>query len=193
VVFARTSLQGARTRDLAKAAGINQATLFEHFASKDALFREAVVQPLLEAMRGMRDRARTYEKAGSVEELRELARESAQRHVEVMTRIFPLFTAALFSDLASGRKLYRSQIAPLLQQRSDAMRALIRDELEPEFVELATFGILFAIAMDQTFRGKTRDVSQIVAQLTLMVTSGFAKRSRKPSRQKSQRNPKSAV
>jgi AcrR family transcriptional regulator len=190
-VFARTSLQGARTRDLARAAGINQATLFEHFVSKDALFHEAVVKPLLEAMRGMRERARSYEQASSVEEFRDMARESARRHVEVMVKIFPLFTAALFSDLASGRKLYRSQIAPLLQQRSDAMSALIRPDLEPEFVELAMFGILFAIAMDQTFRGKARDLSAIVDQLILMVTSGFAQQERERPHRKSRRKSKS--
>jgi AcrR family transcriptional regulator len=192
-VFGRTSLQGARTRDLARAAGINQATLFEHFVSKDALFHEAVVKPLLEAMRGMRERARSYEQAGSVEEFRDMARESAQRHIEVMVKIFPLFTAALFSDLASGRKLYRGQITPLLQQRSAAMSALIRPDLEPEFVELAMFGILFAIAMDQTFRGKSRDPAALVDQLIIMVTSGFAKQERKRPQRKPRRNSKSTV
>src|ERR1700758_3572232 len=60
-VFARANLQGARPRDIAKAADVNQATLFEHFASKEDLFIEAVVQPLLEAMDGMRERTRDYE------------------------------------------------------------------------------------------------------------------------------------
>src|SRR6201995_2475929 len=64
-VFAQTSLQGARTRQLAKAAEINQATLFEHFDSKEDLFLAAVVQPLLEAMQGMRERAAAYSKASS--------------------------------------------------------------------------------------------------------------------------------
>ena len=35
-VFARTNLQGARTRDIARAAEVNQATIFEHFESKKA-------------------------------------------------------------------------------------------------------------------------------------------------------------
>src|SRR6476619_2145751 len=72
LVFARSNLQGARTRDIAKAAEVNQATLFEHFESKEALFHEAVVLPLLDAMRGMRDRAQAYEAAHSLEEMREI-------------------------------------------------------------------------------------------------------------------------
>ena len=55
-VFARSNLQGARTRDIAKTADVNQATIFEHFESKEALFQAAVVKPLIDAMRGMHER-----------------------------------------------------------------------------------------------------------------------------------------
>ena len=55
-VFARNGLQGARTRDLAQAAGINQATLFAHFASKEDLFAAAVLQPLAALFDGIRER-----------------------------------------------------------------------------------------------------------------------------------------
>src|ERR1700761_8603712 len=97
-VFARANLQGARTRDIAKAAEVNQATLFEHFESKEALFAEAVVQPLLEAMQGMRERTQSYVAAESIEEMMKLGQKSAHNHLEVMVGIFPLLTAALFSD-----------------------------------------------------------------------------------------------
>ena len=96
-VFARSNLQGARTRDIAAAAAVNQATLFEHFESKEALFHEAVVEPLIAAMQGMRERARAYEEASTTEEMMTLAQGSSQRQVETMTAIFPLMAAALFS------------------------------------------------------------------------------------------------
>ena len=67
-VFARSNLQGARTRDIAKAAEVNQATLFEHFDSKEELFHAAVVEPLLEAMRGMQGETQSYEAAESLDE-----------------------------------------------------------------------------------------------------------------------------
>ena len=63
-VFARSNLQGARTRDIAKAADVTEATLFQHFPSKEALFQAAVIEPLLETMRGSEERARIYEAAG---------------------------------------------------------------------------------------------------------------------------------
>jgi len=174
-VFARSNLQGARTRDIAKAAEVNQATLFEHFESKEALFHEAVVLPLMDAMRGMHARAQAYEAAHSFEEMRAIAKESAQRNLESMTEIFPLLTAALFSDLELGRKLYVEQILPILKQRAEVLRRVIKDELDPEFVELAHFGIFFALAMDQTLRGKRKDPRKLAEQITRFATTGFAK------------------
>src|SRR5512139_127943 len=95
-VFARTNLQGARTRDIAKAAEVNQATLFEHFGSKEELFHAAVVEPLIEAMRGMQERMRAYQAAETTDAFLDLAQASAKNHLESMTQVFPLMTAALF-------------------------------------------------------------------------------------------------
>ena len=178
-VFARSNLQGARTRDIAKAAEVNQATLFEHFESKEALFHEAVVLPLLEAMRGMHRRAQAYEAADSIEEMQDLAKDSAKRNFENMAAVFPLFTAAMFSDLDLGKKLYAEQILPILQQRADALRGVVKDDLDPEIVELSLFGILFALAMDQTLRGKRRDPRKLAEQITKIAMTGFAKSPRK--------------
>jgi AcrR family transcriptional regulator len=178
-VFARSNLQGARTRDIAKAADINQATLFEHFESKEALFHEAVVLPLLEAMRGMQERAQAYQAAGSRSELLGLAEASSARHLEAFLPIFPLLTASLFSDAELGRKLYEEQIAPILKQRGDVLAGLLREDLDPEFAGLALFGIMFAIAMDQTFKGRTGDVEELGSQLARFGALGFLKDSYK--------------
>src|ERR1700741_4718588 len=154
-VFSRTNLQGARTRDIAKAAEVNQATLFEHFASKEALFQAAVVEPLIEAMQGMHERVHAYQAADSDEELLDLAQASAKIHIERLIEVFPLLTASLFSDADLGKTLYREQIVPLLKQRGEVLDGLLKDAIDPEFAGLALFGMMFAIAMDQTFKGKT--------------------------------------
>jgi AcrR family transcriptional regulator len=174
-VFARSKLQGARTRDIAAAAAVNQATLFEHFESKEALFHEAVVEPMIAAMQGMRERARAYEAASTTEEMMALAKVSSQRQVETMTAIFPLMAAALFSDPELGRKLYIEQIAPLLAERGKVIAGLTRDDLDIDVVELAHFGAFFAVAMDQFFRGETRDPAHLAEQITRIASQGFAK------------------
>jgi AcrR family transcriptional regulator len=174
-VFAQTPLQGARTRQLAKAADINQATLFEHFKSKEELFAAAVVQPMLEAMQGMRERADAYSHATSEQDFRDLARESAQRHLQSTLKIYPLLAAALFSDPAQGRKLYVEQIVPLLAERGEVMRGVVREGVDPHLLALSAFGIFFAVAMDQSFQGKRRDSSKVATQVFDLLAYGFAR------------------
>ncbi len=182
-VFSRSNLKGARTRDIAAAASVNQATIFEHFESKEALFQEAVVQPLLDAMRGMHARKEIYETAATPDEMAALALASATRHVGDMVDIFPLFAAAMFSDPDLGRELYREHIAPLIRERGRILDGLTRDGLDLDFVGLAIFGMTFAIAMDRHF-GEHADaagedgqagLSELARQFTRMSTGGFAR------------------
>lgn len=174
-VFARTNLQGARTRDIAKAADVNQATLFEHFDSKEALFHAAVVNPLIEAMQGMYERVHAYQAAETDAELMTLAQASAKNHIERLIEVFPLLTASLFSDADLGKKLYREQILPLLKQRGEVLDGLLKDDIDPEFAGLALFGMMFAVAMDQTFKGKPDETSDLARQLTRFAAFGFLK------------------
>lgn len=179
-VFARSNLKGARTRDIAAAAGVNQATVFEHFASKEALFEAAVIQPLVEAMQGMHARRQRYEEASGPEELAELARASAQRHVEDTVDVFPLLVAALFSDPEMGRAFYREHLDPLIRARGEILDGLERDGLELDFVGLAIFGMQMAIGLDRHFEGgitggRNEDLSQAASQFVRMATGGFAR------------------
>lgn len=175
-VFARSNLKGARTRDIAKAAKINQATLFEHFTSKEELFEEAVIKPFLDTMRGMHERLPRYAAAGTLEEMQTLGVAQTQRQIETMFDIFPLLAAALFSDLDLGRKLYREQMLPLLRVRAAAIAPLTRASLDPETVEFAVFGTILALAMHQTFSGEGGDPARLGEQVAMIITTGFARR-----------------
>jgi AcrR family transcriptional regulator len=174
-VFARANLQGARTRDIAKAAEVNQATIFEHFESKVALFHEAVVQPLIDAMRGVNERVEYYETATTPAELARLGQASTLAHLNDMLQIFPLLTIALFSEPELGRKLYREEIAPLIRQRGEVLRPLVKDGIDPEFVGLMNFGMLFAVAMDRHLGGGGGDLSALASQFSRLSTTGFAR------------------
>ncbi|HZG32693.1 MAG TPA: helix-turn-helix domain-containing protein, partial [Sphingopyxis sp.] len=45
-VFIRSGYAGARTKDIAIEAQINEALIYRHFASKEELFDAAVIEPL---------------------------------------------------------------------------------------------------------------------------------------------------
>lgn len=173
--FIRGNFAGARTRDIADAAGVNQATLFKHFPTKEVLFEEAVIRPLIEAMQGMHERVAVYETAETPEELGELARQSTISHIEDMERILPLLTTALFSDMAAGRQLFQQQLEPLIRQRGEVLRPLAKGGLDPEFLGLASFGMMFAVALQRSFGGRTDDLSATAAQFNRLFTGGFAR------------------
>mgnify|MGYP001161955646 FL=1 len=178
-VFARSNLKGARTRDIDAEAEVNQATVFEHFASKEALFEAAVLQPLIDVMEGMQQRRETYEAATNPDELADLALVSGRRHVADIDAVFPLMAAALFSERDKGQAFYRDHLAPLIRARGRILDGLTREGLDLDFVGLANFGILFAIALDRHFGGEelgTADCDDLARQFIRMATGGFARR-----------------
>ena len=83
--------------------------------------------------------------------------------------------AALFSDPDMGARLYRGHIAPLLKRRGEAIARLTKEGFTPEFVGLATFGLYFAIAMDQAFGSPLGDVAELGPQATNFSLFGFAR------------------
>ena len=98
-----------------------------------------------------------------------------------MVAIFPLLTAALFSDPDLGRELYREHLAPLIRARGEILEGLTRDGLDLDFVGLAIFGMTFAIALDQHFGERDgaglgqSDLSEMARQFGRMSTGGFAR------------------
>jgi len=169
-VFARTGLEGSRTRELAKAAGINQATLFEHFSSKEELFTAAVLQPLVENLAGSRERIQQYTEAHNKDELLALLQAGMAQHLLSIEEIFPLLVRGLFSNQELGRTIYREHLAPLFQARADVFAEYISDDLDPNLIQLATFGMFFAVAMEEYLTGQKRDANEVAAQLIQLIT-----------------------
>jgi hypothetical protein len=58
------------------------------------------------------------------------------------------------------------------------LRPLLKDGLDPEFVGLANFGMLFAVAMDCWLGGRQSDLSALAGQFNRLSTSGFARNKR---------------
>lgn len=173
--FSRASLHGVSTRDIARAADINPATLFEHFGTKEALFREAVIAPLFTELAKLKTRVDVYQTASQDVSL-EIALAGVQRQISTMTRLFPLFTSALFSDLELGQKLYREHVIPLIEERVRLTLGLATPGTDPYFLELAAVGMLFFIAMDARFGDGRLDPNLAAKQLVRFIAFGSAPR-----------------
>jgi AcrR family transcriptional regulator len=174
-VFARATFGGARTREIAELAGVNQATLFKHFETKEKLFEEAVMKPLVAAMDDMHARIELYGTAATPEEMAALALPSTRRHLADMDRLLPLLTTALFSDVEQGRRLFRDFLEPMIIARGEVLRDLAKPGIDPQFVGLASFGMMFAVAMQRWLGENPREIDEAARQLNRLATTGFAR------------------
>ncbi|MGE0667856.1 MAG: TetR/AcrR family transcriptional regulator [Sphingomonadales bacterium] len=176
-VFIRSGLNGSRTKELAEAAGVNEATLFAHFPTKEDLFDAAIVEPLEQAMRANIELAHTYTTIVGVEEQARLHKEAHKRFLAAIYRIYPLMMTALYSDSERGRAFYNKHIYPWFQALNETQRKTFgghpRKNITPETVSMVGVGAYLTIVMDRHFRGVELDVDLAVEEVSEILNSGL--------------------
>ena len=172
-VFARRGLAGSRVREIADAAGVNGATLYNYYPSKDALY-EAVLdrgmRPLTEALASFAEGSREPESIDSV--ARNVMQHLAER--PHLSRLVYLETIAQGPHLP---QLATRWFRPLLGQIFDELEAspATREwprELLPAFASLfihLSFGH-FALAplLQEVFGGDPLSDEGVAAQTQLI-------------------------
>lgn len=111
-VFVAHGFRGARTKDIAAEAGVNEALLYRHFASKDELFEAAVVAPLELAV------ARLVAASGQppiqIDVTGEVMFAGTRQFIEdlydVMEEVAPLLGVMLFGDAEAAAVHFRERI-----------------------------------------------------------------------------------
>jgi AcrR family transcriptional regulator len=112
VAFGRRGLAGTRVREIAEAAGVNGATLYNYYPSKDALYEAVLdrgVRPLSELLAGFAAGPRERESTQQV--VRAVMRHLAER--PHLSRLIYLETIAEGSHLP---ELAKKWFRPLLEQ-----------------------------------------------------------------------------
>jgi AcrR family transcriptional regulator len=170
-VFVRVGPEGARTRELAKMAGVNEATIFKHFPNKQALFLAAVIEPLQEAMKNARERSEVFQKArGAARKALGLA--SARQTLASAEELYPMLAMGLFADRETGRKLYCDHVYPMLRERGEAIQDAVREGVDGEFLSIVIFGIALAISTDCALRDVPMDVEYLARQMSNILQNG---------------------
>ena len=181
-VFSRSGLEGARTRDIANEAKANIATIFHYYKSKDQLFEAAVLQPLEEFVdrQAERSKAFTNSPAGRRRSISDL---SIETELRIMIDIFPLLSAALFSERKRNSKFYKERLYPSLQalarHAAKSVPHLKERGLTSEIVALVTFGMHFAVAMDAHYRSVDIDCHKTAQQISEFTLYGVEGEKRK--------------
>jgi TetR/AcrR family transcriptional regulator len=173
-MFVESGFDTTRVKDIAARAGITEAYVFRHFATKEDLFHAAVEDPLMRFVRQLDLETR---------ELKELAeRERASRpellrrfHRMLLTHVIeiaPLLAAAMFSDQSAGRAIYTDFLIPRL---SDAVASVISEvtawsaESFPlDLLVEALVGIHVGMAVERLLDDRPIDIDHVAAQLTAM-------------------------
>ena len=177
-VFEQTGFDGARTRDLAAAAGVNEALLYRHFGSKEDLFEAAVASPLEEAVNKLVEISgappEEFDATGTVMYGR------TYRFIfdllGVMDEIGPLMGVMIFGQADRAGQYYRDRIDPSLQEIERVVEANLSAWQHKDFdiglmVQLAV-GMTWFLSTADRLCERTRDRAETAAAITSMLIHG---------------------
>ena len=181
-IFIETGLDGARTKDIAAAAGVTQTVMYRYFASKDELFAAAIIEPLDDHFERLFNQGVDDITGAPSDAEREAAiMRFARSWLETFDEIAPLLGAALFSDKTTGARFYHERIYPVLLRAMEQIPATLRgwgrDDIDSEVLVLGIFGTYFAVAIDRYYRGAT-GIDDLVPKIADQIIYGVASRPR---------------
>ncbi|HET6793102.1 MAG TPA: TetR/AcrR family transcriptional regulator [Acidimicrobiales bacterium] len=175
-IFAASGPDGARIRDIAEAAGVNEALIYRHFSSKDELFAAAVLEPVNLVVERLRREA-TSLPVGSDELGAEYVLGFFRELLTVLTESISLLGVVLFADREAGRDFYDRQFAPFLDAAADIVRSNLASwdhlDFDPAVVTPMFVGMCWGLAIDASFRGTELDVEACARLMTQVVFRGL--------------------
>jgi AcrR family transcriptional regulator len=184
--FMSSGYGGARTRDIAQRAGVNEALLFRHFATKEDIFRAAVVEPLITAMQGpLADASPVVDDDAATEQKKASSYATLRQMLEILQETAPLLGIALFADNEQAKVFYREQITPILEAGSARLRKRYgtwdHRDYDPDLMPRISMGMCLFITLDAYFTGRQLDLDTTAAELADLIVYGTASRPDHPT------------
>lgn len=180
-VFVRRGLSGARTREIAEVAGVNEALLYHHFSSKEALFEAAVVAPLREALEVVATAQETLPSISSdLEAVRMFTLFHVRQFLEIMEHAALSMGVAMFADPEVGSDFFGETFRPMIDVLariiSRAVDGVAAPPATPEMIATMGLGACFTLVMDHHFRGAELDLDACAVQIADVMLLGVAPR-----------------
>lgn len=177
-IFIRQGFSGARTKDIAAEAGINEALIYRHFESKNELFDSAVIEPLERWMSTYRHIGEAIPRTAKSEDRLALLQRTTIEFMHEIERVLPLLGIALFASEGHGGEFYRKRLAPLIERWAERTRLSIAPdargaELDPRFLAMTGLGISIFMAADAYFRGEPFDYVKAGVDLARLMLPVF--------------------
>jgi AcrR family transcriptional regulator len=177
-VFIEQGYSGARTKEIAERAGVTEAFLYRHLASKEEMYEVAILEPLRVGLAALAyDIQIYYDTLTDPIAFMDAVNERCLRFYAEMAAIQAV---ALYSELAKGRELYLTSLKPIL----DHIGELIAERmgwaergLEVDLVRRAILGSQWAIGLDLLLRHRKVDLHETAQRLTVLFTGGVREKS----------------
>lgn len=177
-VFEQSGFDGARTRDLAAAAGVNEALLYRHFGSKEELFEAAVAAPLEEAVGKLvelsGDPPEVFDVSGVV--MYERTYQFLYDLLGVMDEIGPLLGVMLFGQADRAADYFRNRIDPSLKEVERVVEANLsawrHKDFDVDLLVRSTMGMTWFLSTADRLCGHTRDRTAAAKAITSMLLEG---------------------
>ncbi len=175
-VFVNNGVGGTRVADIADAAGVNTALMYQHFSSKEELFSEAVIYPLEQLLD--RTEQQTRELASGADNIQQRTTEDFVREIlRIMVELGPLFGTVLFGDPELGKNFYRDRLDPMLSGIVNLIHRSLPNWRHIDFdarrITVAVFGMCWFMALDSDMRGETLDIDAASTELTALLFTGL--------------------
>ena len=176
-VFIEQGYSGARTKEIAERAGVTEAFLYRHLASKEEMYEVAILEPLRVGLAALAYDIQIY--YDTIPDSIAFMDAVNERCLRFYSEMAAIQAVALYSELAKGRELYVT-LKPIL----DHIGELIAERmgwaergLEVDLVRRAILGSQWAIALDLMLRHRKVDLSETAQRLTVLFTGGVREKS----------------
>lgn len=163
-VFIEHGLSGTRTKDLAKEAGVNEATLFLYFKTKEEIFDEAITEPLKKLIDLQMKEGADFQKARSKKQKLDVATLAHAEIFSSMEDFAPLLIAGVFSSKGKGEEIYRKLIVPALDSLTESAKVGFDtdDDFRAKMIVLTSLGVGFAYAIHNRYTDDVIDKERAV-------------------------------
>ena len=173
-VFLKSGREGVSTQQIAEAAGVNVALLYQHFRSNTELFDVAVLEPL--AQRLAEHVAGTKAASASDLQPREYLAEMHITLLGLLVEVAPMLSIALFGDQAAGRQFYLDHVEPLIVEWIEATYRTLDSShrpADPATVAQSVFGIHLTMALYANLLSVSLDVPVVARDVSDFIYLGF--------------------
>jgi AcrR family transcriptional regulator len=177
-VFIEQGYSGARTKEIAERAGVTEAFLYRHLASKEEMYEAAILEPLRDGLAALAyDIQMYYDTLPDPIAFMDAVNERCLRFYTDMAAIQAV---ALYSELGKGRDLYRNSLKPILDRIGELLAERMgwaERGLEVDLVRRAILGAQWAIGLDFMLRHRKVDLNETARRLTVLFTGGVREKS----------------